>query len=202
VRWNLNQRYQRRLTASRPVSDPYVLPNGTLRNRLGITDLAELEAQESRAATARQAILDAKPYFGPFDFTFLCKIHGFLFQDVYDWAGVPRSVGLAKRDVEGPGGRIVAFAPAHMVQQEATRLFASLPSVNDLAAATPGEFALVIGALSGRVEQPASLQRRQRPHSAPLCPTPWTSGWVRCGLGCRDTRANGFDQRTWREGRR
>lgn len=53
----------------------------------------------------------------------------------------PREPDEGWNDARRP---IVAFAPAHMVRQEATRLFASLPSVNDLAAATPGEFALVI----------------------------------------------------------
>lgn len=127
------------------MSDPYVLPNGTLRNRFGVTDQAELEAQESRAVSARQTLLDAHPYSGSFDFAFLCRIHRFLFQDVFDWAGEPRTVSLAKQDFEGPEGQIIGFTPARLIDREATQLFASMPSVEDLAAKTPDEFASSIG---------------------------------------------------------
>ncbi len=42
-------------------------------------------------------------------FHLLCRIHQFLFEEVYDWAGKPRTVGLAKKDFAGEGGRPVAF---------------------------------------------------------------------------------------------
>lgn len=129
---------------SHQVNDPYLLPNGILRNRFGATVQAELDARESRAVSARQALLDARSYFGLFDFSFLCKIHRFLFQDVYDWAGEPRTVGLAKHDVEGPESRLIGFTPARLVAREAARIFSSLPSVEELASA-PDEFASLIG---------------------------------------------------------
>lgn len=74
--------------------DPYVY-SGTaiLRNKLGITSAAELEAQERRFATARS--MQGVPK-GNFDLAHLKVIHEHLFQDIYDWAGKIRTVELSK----------------------------------------------------------------------------------------------------------
>ena len=90
-------------------------------------------------------LLDEHQYEGSLDFKFLCKIHRVLFQDLFDWAGEPRTVGLAKRDIDGPDGKIISFTPATLISHEAVRLFASLPSAEALAAKTPDAFAAVIG---------------------------------------------------------
>ena len=65
--------------------DPYLQPNGTLRNKLGITDQALLSLAEAPSARAKLLELNLPP--PPFSFDTLRAIHHELFQDVYAWAG-------------------------------------------------------------------------------------------------------------------
>ncbi len=74
--------------------DPYVYPGTTvLKNKLGIRDSAELDRAERKLAAQR--LSEGAPT-GDFDLAHLCAIHHHLFQDVYDWAGEIRTVGLNK----------------------------------------------------------------------------------------------------------
>lgn len=74
--------------------DPYLEP-GTdiLRNRLGIRDAAKLEAVEYELTSIR-AQQGLPP--GRLDYAHYKSIHHHLFQDVYAWAGKPRTVNIAK----------------------------------------------------------------------------------------------------------
>lgn len=78
--------------------DPYALPNGVLINKLGITTTAELNAAEAELVTIRLAMLAESPIFGGFDLEHLQAIHGFLFQDIYPWAGQVRVLDIGKND--------------------------------------------------------------------------------------------------------
>lgn len=74
--------------------DPYVYPGTTvLRNKLGITDAAELDQVERSLVLTR---LEDGPPAGGFDLSHLQAIHRHLFQDIYDWAGELRTVEIAK----------------------------------------------------------------------------------------------------------
>ncbi|MGE0715992.1 MAG: Fic/DOC family protein [Alphaproteobacteria bacterium] len=74
--------------------DPYVYPGTSiLRNRLGLTDAAALARLERRLVTQR--LREGAPA-GTFDFDHLRAIHRHLFQDIFDWAGEPRTVEIAK----------------------------------------------------------------------------------------------------------
>ncbi len=74
--------------------DPYLYPGSTvLRNRLGITDAAQLDYRERELVTQR--ISEGTPA-GGFDLAHLRAIHHHLFQDVYNWAGELRTVEIAK----------------------------------------------------------------------------------------------------------
>lgn len=77
--------------------DPYVIP-GTevLRNLAGIRDAASLAGFEADMSILRQIELSEMPPSGPFDFARLKAIHRCLFQDVYAWAGEPRTIDIAK----------------------------------------------------------------------------------------------------------
>lgn len=86
------------LTGYSVSDDPYVLPNGVLINKLGITTTAELNAAETELVTIRLAMLAESPIAGDFDLAHLQAIHGFLFQDVYPWAGQLRVVDIGKND--------------------------------------------------------------------------------------------------------
>ncbi|HUZ04399.1 MAG TPA: Fic family protein [Acidobacteriaceae bacterium] len=74
--------------------DPYVYKGATvLKNRLGIRDQETLEAFEVEMSTLRAE--EPMPS-GRFDAAHYRKIHHFLFQDVYRWAGRYRTVRMAK----------------------------------------------------------------------------------------------------------
>lgn len=77
----------------------YFWPGTTvLRNKLGITDPAELHAfefdlVESRAQEIRDEL---HPIDRTFDADHLKAIHSHLFGDIYDWAGQYRAVNISK----------------------------------------------------------------------------------------------------------
>lgn len=68
----------------------------TLINRLNIHDAGRLLEAETRIVSIRLYQLQKHPVKGGFDFAHLCRIHHHIFQDVYDWAGKPRTVNIAK----------------------------------------------------------------------------------------------------------
>ncbi|MBR6838324.1 MAG: Fic family protein [Alphaproteobacteria bacterium] len=78
--------------------------SGGLLNKQIITDKNELIAFESLSVAARHEQLQMQP-IKISNATDLLKIHKFLFQDVYNWAGKPRLVEISK------GGR--QFLPLH-----------------------------------------------------------------------------------------
>lgn len=71
----------------------------TLKNKLGITDSAELAREEERISKKRalelfeKGLLDAME---PGTYRTLQKIHEYLFRDIYEFAGKTRTVNLAK----------------------------------------------------------------------------------------------------------
>ena len=75
----------------------YCYPNSNiLKNNLNITNaedlaIAEREITSIKLAYAKQNIID-----GDFDFPHLKKIHKFLFEDIYEWAGELRHVNISK----------------------------------------------------------------------------------------------------------
>lgn len=87
-------------------------------NRFGITSQAELQRRETPLSLRRLLELQQKPVAGNFDTEHLRAIHRYIFQDVYDWAGELRTVGISK-----PGA---AFPPPDYLQASLDALFAAL----------------------------------------------------------------------------
>ncbi|VAW77852.1 hypothetical protein MNBD_GAMMA12-2198 [hydrothermal vent metagenome] len=77
--------------------NPYLIP-GTdiLKNRLDITNKEELNLRERLASAGRIEQLQRQPFPTPLDYEALKKIHHIIFQDLYDWAGKPRTIGITK----------------------------------------------------------------------------------------------------------
>lgn len=93
--------------------DPYVDPTtGVLRNRLGISDQAELDKVEATFAAVRSYELAVNPVPGDFDLAHLQQIHRRLFGDVYDWAGQLRTVDISKGTTRfASHQQIASYAP-------------------------------------------------------------------------------------------
>ena len=71
----------------------------TLKNKLGITDSAELAREEERISKKKAAERYDSGYLdslAPGTWKTLAEIHRFLFEDIYDFAGKMRNVDLAK----------------------------------------------------------------------------------------------------------
>ena len=100
------------------MQDPYCYPNSrTLKNKLGILDNDELHEAERRLAKYRTEELLNSPIKGHFDLSHLQKIHAYLFQDIYDWAGEIRTVDIAKGNL---------FCRYFAINSEANRIFTEL----------------------------------------------------------------------------
>lgn len=67
-----------------------------LINKLDIHDQRQLLEAEIRIVSIRLYQLQVQPVSGNFDFKHLCSIHKHIFQDLYSWAGKPRTVDIAK----------------------------------------------------------------------------------------------------------
>jgi cell filamentation protein len=75
----------------------YCYPNSdVLKNKLNITDAKQLFEVEKELTFIRLQELKTKPIIGKFDFDHLKKIHRYIFQDVYEWAGQIRTVEIGK----------------------------------------------------------------------------------------------------------
>ncbi|RTM14614.1 MAG: hypothetical protein EKK33_05545 [Bradyrhizobiaceae bacterium] len=122
------------------MSDPYLLPNGTLRNKLGAEEPSELSRREDQLTAARQAILVRKGLTPPFNFDALKEIHRYVFQDVYDWAGVPRTCDLRKAMYVDSKETPRQFTPASDIATEAEQIFDELDRRNQLRGLGASEF--------------------------------------------------------------
>ena len=79
--------------------DVYCIPGtAVLKNKAGITDQNQLDEYEGDFTAIRLLELTQNPVEGSFDLAHLCKIHQYLFQDVYEWAGEVRTVDIIRGD--------------------------------------------------------------------------------------------------------
>ncbi|MEV5957704.1 Fic family protein [Streptomyces sp. NPDC051987] len=86
------------------------MPNGVLRNKLGITDHQLLAAAEADITRARLVMLAERPLPGAYDLGHLQAFHATIFGDIYSWAGELRTVNIAKRTPFCPARNLVAYA--------------------------------------------------------------------------------------------
>ncbi len=70
--------------------------SNVLKNKLEIKDSGTLLIAEREYSSLRLYELQTHPIKGSFDLQHLQKIHNYMFQDVYEWAGKLRTVEIAK----------------------------------------------------------------------------------------------------------
>jgi cell filamentation protein len=98
-------------------NDPYLIKGtGCLKNRMGITDVNELERAE-RDITNR-SIDSFQEQYGPYSLSTMMYIHKALFSSLYEWAGEIRSVGIWKGNTR--------FCVPERIEKEASKLFDAL----------------------------------------------------------------------------
>ncbi len=79
--------------------DPYFYDDcDVLKNKMGIKDSAVLDLAEVEFACNAIHELAYAPLTGDYDFEHYCKMHFYIFRDLYDWAGIPRTVSMEKEE--------------------------------------------------------------------------------------------------------
>lgn len=84
------------------VKDPYIQENGTLRNKLNITDYDGLNLAE-KDITFSKFLNVGKTFRTKFDISYIKSIHKYIFEDIFDWAGEFRKVPIYKQELVIPG---------------------------------------------------------------------------------------------------
>ncbi|QPJ64357.1 MAG: cell filamentation protein Fic [Candidatus Nitrohelix vancouverensis] len=106
-------------------SDIYQYPNSTiLKNIPGVTDAAELEALELNATVVRLPEAMSAMQDKPITLKLWQEIHHILFQDIYEWSGVFRTVQMSKGNT--------LFAHPENIESEGKRVFDELSRENFL----------------------------------------------------------------------
>ena len=84
------------------INDPYILEDGTLKNKLGITDYNKLKKAEADIGFVKLINIDSV-YKGELSTKLLCDLHKHIFEDIFDWAGEYRVTPLFKEEIVIPG---------------------------------------------------------------------------------------------------
>lgn len=133
--------------------DPYIDPrSGILRNKFGLSSQESLDVAEANAVSVRSVLLQMNPLPGNFDSEHLKSIHRYLFQDVYDWAGEPRSVTLAKQDFS-QRSKVTHFTLPTLIDSELQVLFDKLAKDGFLQALSRRMFAVKIAELFAEINR-------------------------------------------------
>jgi len=110
----------------------YCYPDSdVLINKLDIHDMDKLKIFERKLTMLRIMELIDNPIKGNFDFKHLKAIHGFIFQDVYDWAGKVRTVDISKGNM---------FCNVKFIDMQADEIFGKLKKDKFLTGLSEEEF--------------------------------------------------------------
>ena len=128
--------------ASTEFVDPYLDPEtGQLRNKVGAGTKVALDDAEGDLSFARLMQLLDRPVKPTGGFDELRAIHRHLFQDVYDWAGEPRTVEISK------GGDQFQFR--QFLDQGVAYVHGEIKKANFLRGLKAEEFAAKVGKIIG-----------------------------------------------------
>lgn len=115
-----------------PTSKYFYPGTNILINKANIRDREQLQHYEKLMTMDRLVELEKKPIYGNFDLNHLQKIHRYIFQDVYPFAGQLREVDIAKNDYR--------FLSYTKLQASGQKVFQSLKDQNHLKGLTVGDF--------------------------------------------------------------
>lgn len=103
-----------------PIQDGCYPGTAVLVNKFDIREESKLNEVETVLVSARNAEWTACPAADSFDFAHYKSVHGFLFSDLYDWAGQIRKVNISKKGTD--------FCPASDIESQAKLIFDRLKS--------------------------------------------------------------------------
>lgn len=89
-----------------------------LINKLGIQNQVQLDENETLITTVQSLKFELDPFPEELNFTYYKRLHHFLFESLYEWAGEIRSVNLSKQHT--------SFCPADEIESLSTATFGRL----------------------------------------------------------------------------
>ena len=110
--------------------DPYLYPNTeVLKNKLGEMNNEKLNTIEAEYTSTRLKEIIYNPIKGNFDFDHLCRMHYYIFQDLYDWAGEPRIINIEKSEPV-LGGISIEYSDFLDIKITASAILSKMESVD------------------------------------------------------------------------
>ncbi len=108
--------------------DPYVY-SGTniLKNILGIKDRKRLDDAEADYVSLRIRELAENPLSGDYDFTHISRMHHYIFQDIYAWAGKIRTINIEKEE-PALGGLSIEYSDKDQIADDLTEALRKMVS--------------------------------------------------------------------------
>lgn len=108
--------------------DPYYYEDcEVLKNKLGIKDEDTLKKAEVDFSCDRLHVLSRFPLLGNYDFEHYCKMHEYVFGDIYEWAGIPRMVSMEKAEAV-LGYTSIEYAKPEQIREQATAVLERMNS--------------------------------------------------------------------------
>lgn len=106
------------------MDDPYVYENGTLINKLNITDYEKLRQAEADIGFLKLIDIDSVEN-KKFDINLIKALHTHIFEDIYSWAGEFRTVPIIKEELVLPGCSI-DYSSVSMIEKDLNGLLDDL----------------------------------------------------------------------------
>lgn len=96
-----------------------------LKNLLNIRDREKLEEAESGYVTYRLKEIAADPLSGEYNYIHLLKMHEYIFQDMYEWAGQQRKLNIYKEE-HILGGLSVDYSDVFDIPKDAESILSEM----------------------------------------------------------------------------
>lgn len=110
------------------MTDPYVYPGtSTLKNLLGIQDKNRLDDAEADYVSLRLRELAEYPLDGDYSVSHFAKMHKYIFQDIYGWAGEFRTINIEKEE-PALGGLSVEYSDKAEIRDDLTKVLNKMNS--------------------------------------------------------------------------
>ena len=112
------------------MKDPYVYEEtGTLKNKLGIKNYEELRQAEADVSFVKLLTVDRDVDCLKFDLDYIKKIHKYILEDIYEWAGEFRTVPMVKPE-DILGGDTVRYAYPKEIEPKAAECLNEINRIN------------------------------------------------------------------------
>lgn len=108
--------------------DPYVYPDtDILKNILNIQDRQILDDAEADYVSLRLRELAETPLEGNYDVGHLAKMHNYIFQDIYEWAGAMRTINIEKEE-PALGGLSIEYSDKAKIKGDLSKALKKMTS--------------------------------------------------------------------------